>query len=95
MRNPWRSRERLGDVKGEGVTLNGIATVYYSWGQYPKALEYFEKSLAITRKLGDVKGEGVTLNNIAYGLLQSWGQYPKALEYYEKSLDDSSRSWVM
>ena len=48
-------------------------------------MEYFEKSLAITRKFGDVKGEGVTLNNIGT-VYASLGQYPKALEYYEKSL---------
>ena len=43
--------------------------VYKSLGQYPKALEYFEKSLAIRQKLGDVQGEGVTLNNIAKFIL--------------------------
>ena len=67
--------------------------VYYSWGQYPKALEYYEKSLAITQKIGDVKQEGVTLNNIA-GVYDSWGQYPKALEYYEKGLAIQKRIGV-
>ena len=72
--------------KAERVpTLNNIGLVYDSWGQYPKALEYYERSLAITRKLRDVKVEGVTLNNIGL-VYKSWGQYPKALEYYEKSL---------
>ena len=52
-----------------GATLNNIGGVYNSWGQYPKALEYYEKSLAIRQKLGDVKGEGVTLNYIGNGLL--------------------------
>jgi tetratricopeptide (TPR) repeat protein len=59
--------------------------VYDSWGQYAKALENYEKSLAIKRKIGDVQGEAVTLNNIGV-VYKSWGQYAKALEFYEKSL---------
>jgi tetratricopeptide (TPR) repeat protein len=59
--------------------------VYYSWGQYAKALEYFEKSLAIFRKIGDVEGEALTLKNIG-DVYYSWGQYAKARENYEKSL---------
>ena len=46
------------------MSLNSIGRVYHGLGQYQKALEYFEKSLAIRQKLGDVEGEGVTLNNI-------------------------------
>ena len=39
-------------MKGEGVTLNNIGMVYDSWGQYPKALEYYEKSLADNKEVG-------------------------------------------
>ena len=60
--------------------------MYSDWGQYDKALEYYEKSLELSRKLGDVKGEGNTLNNLG-NVYKDWGQYTKAVEYYEKSLE--------
>jgi CHAT domain-containing protein len=66
--------------------LHNIGLVYDSWGQYQKALDYYEKSMEIDRKGGDVAGDdGQTLECIG-GIYESWGQYQKALEYYEKSL---------
>ena len=59
--------------------------MYRDWGQYAKAVEYYEKSLQIARKIGNVKGEGNTLNNLGI-VYKDWGQYAKAVEYYEKSL---------
>jgi len=62
-----------------------IGHIYERLGQYPKALECFEKSLAIARGIGDTELEEVALNNIGR-VYQYYGQYSKALEYYEKSL---------
>ena len=55
-------------------------------GQYQKALEYYEKWLAITRKTGNVQSEGYTLSNIGYAYCVL-GQLQKALEYYGKAFD--------
>jgi tetratricopeptide (TPR) repeat protein len=54
-----------------------------------KVLEYYEKSLEITRKTGDDSGEGAILNNngLVYKFL---GEYQKALEYFEKSLESDA-----
>ncbi|MGC8659586.1 MAG: CHAT domain-containing protein, partial [Desulfomonilaceae bacterium] len=72
-------------VEGEGTSLNNIGLIYTFWGQYPKALEYLGKSLAIRQKIGDLKGEGDTLGNL--GIVYEYlGQYQKALEYYDKTL---------
>jgi tetratricopeptide (TPR) repeat protein len=77
--------KKIGDVKGEGRSLNNIGLVYEKLGQYTKALDYHERSLAIRKKIGDVSGEGVSLGNI--GLVSmGLGQYTKALDYYEQSL---------
>ncbi|MHC4198158.1 MAG: tetratricopeptide repeat protein [Planctomycetota bacterium] len=38
-----------------------MAGIYYYRGMYDKALEYFEKTLAIRSEVGDRQGEGVTL----------------------------------
>ena len=62
-----------------------LGNVYQDWGQYAKAVEYYEKSLQIFKKIGNVKGEGQSLGNLG-NVYRGWGQYPKAVEYYEKSL---------
>ena len=48
-------------------------------------MDYYEKSLAITKKIGAAKLEGIALNNIGL-VYDNLGQYTKALDYYEKSL---------
>ena len=73
---------------GETATsYNNIGLVYDNQGNYAKALEYYEKSLAIDLK---VFGENhaataMSYNNIGAVYAQQ-GNYAKALEYYEKSL---------
>ena len=59
--------------------------VYEDLSDYPKALEYYEKSLENKRELGDRQGESRTLSNIG-GIYLGLSDYPKALEYYEKAL---------
>ena len=68
--------------------MTGLGVVYKGWGQYAKAVEYYEKSLEIARKIGDVNGEGMTLMGLG-NVYEGWGQYAKALECYEKSLEIS------
>ncbi len=58
---------------------------YQSKGDWDKALEYYQKSLAIRIEVGDRAGLGPTYNNIG-GVYDSKGDWDKALEYYHKSL---------
>ncbi|MDP8226552.1 MAG: CHAT domain-containing protein, partial [Candidatus Celaenobacter polaris] len=62
-----------------------IGSVYQSWEQYDKAIEYYRKALAITEELGMKEGIARVLNNIG-SVYQSWEQYDKAIEYYRKAL---------
>ena len=78
-------QQSIGDRKGEGGTLNNLATTAHAKGEYDKALEYLEKSLSIQQSIGDRNGEGTTLNNISQ-IYDAKGEYDKALEYLEKSL---------
>ena len=59
--------------------------MYKNKGDYEKALDYFERSLAIEKEFGDKRGIGITL--ISIGVVH-WnkGAYKKAEEYLEKSL---------
>jgi CHAT domain-containing protein len=59
--------------------------MYYSLGQYPKALEFLQQALVIYQKAGQRAEEGTTLNNIG-NVYNNLGQYAKALEFYQQAL---------
>eukprot|EP01012_Entosiphon_sulcatum_P025010 TRINITY_DN3027_c0_g1_i21.p2 TRINITY_DN3027_c0_g1~~TRINITY_DN3027_c0_g1_i21.p2 ORF type:complete len:111 (-),score=12.23 TRINITY_DN3027_c0_g1_i21:22-354(-) len=69
----------LGDRHGAAQTLNNLANVHNARGQYDKAVELYEQSLATKNELGDEHGAANTLGNLA-GVYQSRGQYDKAVE---------------
>ncbi len=56
-------------------------------GDYPKALEYFEKTLKIEQKLQGKEHPNIasSYNNIGH-VYERMSKYPKALKYHEKSL---------
>jgi len=65
--------------------LNNIGLTYHRNRDYPQALEFYQKSLALWEQLNSKGGAARTLNNI--GLLnREQGDHKRALEYYEKSL---------
>ncbi len=71
--------------KGMSASYNNIGAIHQYQGNYPKALEYYQKSLKIKEELGGRKGMSSSYNNI--GAIHYYqGNYPKALEYYQKSL---------
>jgi CHAT domain-containing protein len=63
----------------------GLGNAYNSLGQYPKAIEYYQQSLAIKKEIGDRNGEAKSLGNLG-NAYNSLGQYPKAIEFYQQSL---------
>lgn len=68
-----------------GITLNNIGRIHNTRGDYEKALEFFQKSLAIVQEIRHRKGEWATLNNIA-NLQKERGDYRAALTCLQKSL---------
>ena len=73
--------------KNTATSYNNIGSVYKNQGDYPKALEYYGKALAIVEEvLGkDHPDTATTYNNIGL-VYDNQGNYPKALEYYGKAL---------
>ena len=67
---------------------HNLASAYYAQGDYAKALEWFEKALAIREKvLGkESPSNATTYNNIAL-VCDKQGDYAKALEWFEKALE--------
>ncbi|MEX0966623.1 MAG: adenylate/guanylate cyclase domain-containing protein [Bacteroidia bacterium] len=53
-------------------------------GDYPRALEYYQKCLVIREEMGDKRGIAGSLNNIGL-VYYNQGQFLKALEYYQRS----------
>ena len=43
------------DIKGESVILNNFGAIHGFLGNYPNALDYYQKSLKINEKLGNLK----------------------------------------
>ena len=67
------------------LCYTNLGNVYRSVGEYEKAREHLEKSLAIQKEIGDRNGEATSYANLGavYG---SVGEYEKAREHLEKSL---------
>ena len=68
-----------------GVTYGILAYSYDSVGDYAKAIEYSQQSLAIAREIKDRRKEGLALGylGVAY---HSLGDYAKAIEYAQQHL---------
>ena len=77
--------KKIGDLSGEGLTLNNLGAVYDRLGQYTKALDYYGQSLVIRKKTGDVGGESSSLWNISHTCAQM-GKYDDALKAANESL---------
>ena len=69
------------------LSLNGLASLYYSQGKYNEAEPLYQRSLSITEKqLGENHPEVATsLNNLA-GLYKDQGKYNEAEPLYRRSL---------
>ena len=67
------------------ASLTSLGNVYYSLGEYQKAIEFYQQSLAITREIGDRGGEAYFYGNLG-AVYQSLGEYEKAIEFHQQSL---------
>ena len=65
--------------------LNDIGYIYRIKGIFPKAVEYYHKSIKLQEIIGNKKGLATCLNNIG-AIYSRQNNFPKALEYYHKSL---------
>jgi CHAT domain-containing protein/Tfp pilus assembly protein PilF len=78
-------QRKIGDRKGEALSLNNLGGAWSSLSQYAKAIDFFEKALVIERDIGDWSSEATTLNNLgtAYTILS---QYAKAIDLFQQAL---------
>ncbi len=71
----------IGLRQEEGSSLNNLGVAHYFLGEYEKAIDYLEQTLAIAREIGDLKGEAGSLGNLGSAYL-SLGQYQKAIDHH-------------
>lgn len=74
-----------GNVKEASRYLNDIAFLYWNHNMYAKAVEYYEKSLALNNVIDNENGIAMIQNNLGmlYADLQN---YDKSLENFSKTL---------
>ncbi|CAF0971946.1 unnamed protein product [Adineta ricciae] len=76
------------------LTYDNIASVFYTMGQYTKALEYSENAVNIMRQKSTLTINpdlAVFYNNIGC-IYQSLGSYSQSLSYYQRALEIQQKS---
>ncbi|MFN3195336.1 MAG: adenylate/guanylate cyclase domain-containing protein [Chlorobiota bacterium] len=72
--------------KSKASILGNIGFMYRNQSDYPKALDYYQKSLLIFEEINNKQGIAANLGNI--GTIYDYqGDFDRALEYYNKAMD--------
>jgi len=69
----------------EGTLANDLGLLYHAKGEWERAIEYLERSLAILEKEGNEVEMANTYNSLG-SVYQNKGEWERAIEYYERSL---------
>ena len=83
-------KKKTADKQGEATDYGNLGNVFYSMGEYGKAVEYSQKALVITKEIGDKTKEASCYGNLGT-VFQSLGEYVKAEEYHRKSTCDQKK----
>jgi len=85
--------EQACDQNEKAYIFHQFGTIHDGQGNYNEAVEYYEKSLEISKKSLPANHSSLAIlyNNIGL-VYKSMGEYSKALEYYEKDLEISKKS---
>jgi tetratricopeptide (TPR) repeat protein len=82
--------ERLGDLRGKGDTLRGMASILRLRGDLDGAMRLYQEALEIAERLGDLRGKGATLREMA-SILRLRGDLDGAMRLYQQSLEIDER----
>ncbi|MBS1537973.1 MAG: tetratricopeptide repeat protein [Bacteroidetes bacterium] len=70
---------------GVSAVSNNLGNVYSMLGNFPHALEYYQKALSIDGRLGNKRTMAGTISNIGV-IYFNLANYPLALEYFQQAL---------
>jgi CHAT domain-containing protein len=76
---------RLGDTRGEGISLESLVIALVAEGHYEAALEFAFQILRLNRSRGDERGEAASLGRIGQVLFRLQ-RYDDARHYFEQEL---------
>ncbi|MCP3960756.1 MAG: tetratricopeptide repeat protein [bacterium] len=75
----------LGDRRREGGHLSNLGLAHYRLGKVQKAIDFYERGLAIDREIGDRRGQADALGNLGV-VYANVGEVEKAIGYLEQAL---------
>ncbi|OLE52060.1 MAG: hypothetical protein AUG51_19905 [Acidobacteria bacterium 13_1_20CM_3_53_8] len=78
----WRAISRLREAS---AAMEGSGDIYFTLGEYQRALDSFQLALNASRAGGDQSGELLALNNVGYAYVYL-GENQKAIRYFETVL---------
>lgn len=81
-----KSAKDGGDRKGEGEAYRNLGNIFFSLGEFQKAIDYHKQYLMITKEVGDKAGEGKAYGNLGINY-DSLGDFRKAADYHERHLE--------
>ena len=73
------------DAQLKALTLNQMAIIYANQGQVERAIDLYQRSLAIKEQIWDIQGKSQTLNQIA-GIYANQGLIQEAIDLFQQSL---------
>jgi len=71
----------------KGLVLVNIGIIYKNWGEYEKALEYYQENLNLQEEIDNTFGRAIALNNIANIHFYMGMDMDRALQNYQRSLE--------
>ena len=74
----------------EGTLANDLGLLYHDKGEWDRAIEYYERSLAIKDEMGAERGMAATFSNLG-NVYQDKREWDRAIEHYERSLEIMER----
>ena len=88
--------EDLDDLSGQASTLNNLGIEAYYGGEWPKAIELYERSRELRERIGDVVSVAIANNNIGE-ILSDQGRLSEARELFEAviaSCEQAGQRWL-
>ena len=87
------NRSKVQDLQGVALVLSNLSNIATTKGNYKRAIELADSSLAIAIEIGSLQVESNAYGNL-YDVYEKMGNYKKALEYHVllKSRSDSLNS---
>ena len=86
--------EKIGDRFGLACTINNMGIAYEKSGKLEKALECYQKSLAIKNEIGEKAGTASTYGNIA-GLYITMGRFNEGINFAHQSIEIAKKTGLI